>query len=125
MLAAAEPNALAAAAAENFCAATAVVPESTRLTYELIMTSCLCAACSWRRAPRLWLIALIAALVLLLTVILCAVLVGNNHPKFVSGPSVLAASGYGFDTSMVIDHSGFVYYTVIPSELFLDDLDPG
>lgn len=66
-----------------------------------------------------------AALVLLLTIILCSVLVGNNQPKFVSGPSVLATAGFGFDTSMVVDHSGFVYYTVIPSERFLDDLDPG
>jgi len=26
---------------------------------------------------------------------------------------------------MIVDRSGFVYYTVIPSQLFLDDLDPG
>ncbi len=83
------------------------------------------AGCSWRRQPRVWLIAFLAALTLLLAIILCALLVGNDRPKFVAGPQVLATVGYGFDTSMVVDHSGFVYYTVIPSELFLDDLDPG
>ena len=81
--------------------------------------------CSWRRQPRLWLIACIAALALLRTNILCALLIGKHPPKFVAGPDVLATSGYGFDTSMVVDHSGFVYYTVIPSDLFLDELDPG
>lgn len=81
--------------------------------------------CSWRRQPKLWLIALTAALALLLTIILCALLLGNNPPKFVAGPDILATAGYGFDTSMVVDHSGFVYYTVIPSETFLDELDPG
>ncbi len=66
-----------------------------------------------------------AALALLLSIILCALLIGNDHPKFVAGPSILATSGCGFDTSMIVDRSGFVYYTVIPSQLFLDDLDPG
>lgn len=83
------------------------------------------AACSWRRAPRLWLIALVAALVLLLTIILCAVLIGNSTPKFVGGPSVVSSAGHGFDTSMAIDHSGFIYYTVIPADVFLSELDPG
>lgn len=82
-------------------------------------------ACSWRRAPRLWLIALVAALALLLTIILCTVLIGNSTPKFVDGPTVIASAGYGFDTSMAIDQSGFVYYTVIPADLFLGELDPG
>ena len=90
-----------------------------------MILSFMTAACSWRRAPRLWLIALAAALVLLLTIILCALLVGNNQPSFVAGLGILATAGYGFDTSMVVDHSGFVYYTVIPSELFFDELDPG
>ncbi|DBB14474.1 TPA: hypothetical protein ACH3X3_004761 [Trebouxia sp. C0006] len=80
---------------------------------------------SWRRQPCLWLAACVAALALLLTIILCALLVGNDHPQFVSGPSILATSGCGFDTSMAVDRSGFVYYTVIPSQLFLSDLDPG
>ena len=66
-----------------------------------------------------------AALTLLLTIILCVLLIGNHHPKFVAGPILLATSGCGFDTSIVVDRSGFVYYTVIPSQLFLDDLDPG
>lgn len=83
------------------------------------------AACSWRRAPRLWLIALVAALALLLTIILCAVLIGNSTPKFVDGPTMVSSAGYGFDTSMAIDHSGFIYYTVIPADVFLSELDPG
>lgn len=62
---------------------------------------------------------------LLLTIILCALLVGNCTPRFVSGPDVLSTAGYGFDTSMAVDCSGFVYYTVIPAELFLNELDPG
>lgn len=38
---------------------------------------------------------------------------------------MIASAGYGFDTSMAVDQSGFVYYTVIPSELFLAEIDPG
>ncbi|DBA74581.1 TPA: hypothetical protein ACH3X2_009453 [Trebouxia sp. C0005] len=80
---------------------------------------------SWRRQPCFWLAACVAALAMLLTIILCALLIGNDHPNFVAGPTILATSGCGFDTSMVVDRSGFVYYTAIPSQLFLDDLDPG
>ena len=68
---------------------------------------------------------LVAALALLLTIILCVVLLGNSPPQFVEGPTMIANAGYGFDTSMTVDHSGFVYYTVIPSVLFLGDIDPG
>ena len=81
--------------------------------------------CSWRRQPWLWLIGLITALAMLLVIIVCALLVGNHPPRFVAGPAILATAGYSFDTSMAVDHSGFIYYTVIPSEQFLDDLDPG
>lgn len=68
---------------------------------------------------------LVAVLTLLLTIILCVVLLGNTPPKFVEGPTMIANAGYGFDTSMAVDHSGFVYYTVIPSVLFLGEIDPG
>ena len=67
----------------------------------------------------------VAALALLLAIILCAVLIGNSTPKFVDGPSVVSSAGYGFDTSMAVDHSGFIYYTVIPADVFLSELDPG
>lgn len=68
---------------------------------------------------------LLAALVLLAVIIVCAVKVGDRPPKFVAGPAILATGGYSFDASMAVDHSGYVYYTVIPSELLLGDLDPG
>ena len=73
----------------------------------------------------MWLLALVAALALLLTIILCVLLVGNHRPNFVEGPDILATQGYAFDCSLALDTSGFVYYAVIPSQLFLEDLDPG
>ena len=72
----------------------------------------------------MWLIALVAALALLLTIILC-VLIGNSTPQFVDGPTMVSSAGYDLDTSMAIDHSGTIYYTVIPADLFLNELDPG
>ena len=81
--------------------------------------------CSWRRQPRLWLVALVAALLLMIVIVVCVLRIGSHPPRFVAGPAILATAGYSFDTSMAVDHSGFVYYTVIPSEMFLDELDPG
>lgn len=81
--------------------------------------------CSWRRYPKAWLLALIAALGLLLTVILCALLVGCHHPKFTAGPDVIGRAGFSFDTSLAVDGSGYVYYTVVPSQNFFADLNPG
>ena len=73
----------------------------------------------------MWLVALIAAIGLLLTIILCAVLVGCHHPKFTAGPEVIGRAGYSFDTSFAVDDSGFVYYAVVSAQTFLSDLDPG
>lgn len=98
--------------------------QTTPCTPNFVHTPCL-GACSWHRAPKLWLLGLVAALALLLTIILCAVLLGNHPPRFVEGPTMIANAGYGFDTSMAVDQSGFVYYTVIPAELFLGEIDPG
>ena len=73
----------------------------------------------------MWLMAFLAAVGILLTIILCATLVGNHRPSFTAGPQVTRTAGFGFDTSLSVDHSGFVYYTVIPSQSFLSDFHPG
>lgn len=73
----------------------------------------------------MWLLALIAALGVLLTIILCALLVGCHHPAFTAGPNIIGRGGYSFDASLAMDDSGYVYYAVVPSQNFLADLNPG